>query len=152
MSEIKLHIYFWLIALTSFIFAITNFNSDAALDINVHDTYYIIPFFHLILLLSIVLAFTGFIYYLHFKFNIYLFKTLSKIHLVGTAVIFVVLILGFIYFKIKPSNPSFPLFDDLSYEIILYSLSFLVFSVLKIIFIFNSIFSTILYLLKKNNS
>lgn len=148
----KPHIYFWTIALIIFVIALFYYNSDITLDINVHDTYIVIAYFHLMILLSIFLAFIGLVYYLHYKFNVKLSRGLSKIHLVGTTGIFIVSMLGFTYFKLKPSNPNFPLFDDMSNEILLHSLSFLVFSVLQIIFIINSIFSTISHLLKRINS
>lgn len=145
----KAHIYFWIVALICFVISITFFDSDAALDINVHDTYFIIAYFHLISLLSTVLAFIGLIYYFHFKFDVNLNKILTKAHLVGSIVVLIVLMLGSLYFEIKPSNPNFPLFDDFSNEILLYSLSFLAFGALQIFFVLSSIFSTIRYFIKK---
>lgn len=65
---------FWLIGttifvllLTTLIFGIDGLTSDSTLDINVHDTYYVITNFHVILLLGVLVFFA-----------IYLVRTLRR--------------------------------------------------------------------------
>ena len=153
MKAVKPHICFWISALIICSLGLfTHSDKQANHAFNVHDTYYVISYFDLAFLFSIILLFIGLIYYLHFKFNIALIRTLSKIHLFGTIGVFIILIFDFLYFKIKAPNPNFPLFDNMSSQIPTYGLCILIFSILQVIFALNSIYSAISYIINKNNS
>ena len=59
-------------------------SEDAVLDINVHDTYYIIAYLHLATLISILFGIIGFGYWFVLKANGKLSKWLSLIHITLT--------------------------------------------------------------------
>ena len=78
----KEYIYFWLSALIIFILGLFTFSDkNAVIDINIHDTYYIIHIFHLITLISLLYFILGSIYWMFKKLKIPLIKNLSLIHL-----------------------------------------------------------------------
>ncbi len=56
-------------------------SGDAILDINVHDTYYIIAYLHLAILISILFGIIGIGYWLMLKANRKLSKCLNWAHL-----------------------------------------------------------------------
>ena len=98
---------------------------DAVLDINVHDTYYIIAYLHLAILISILFGIIGLGYWIMLKAKRKLSKWLTLLHVTLT---FAGLIL--IYSLLRSSSQSeFPIFDDQSYPN-----SLLTFSALLLIF------------------
>jgi len=78
----KPHVIFWgaipLLLLISFIRKIEM--ESSALDINIHDTYFVIAHSHFTLLVSVLIAFLGFIYFLSNKLKIILNVWLNLIH------------------------------------------------------------------------
>lgn len=60
------------------------FSKDATVDINVHDTYYVIANFHLATLISILFGIIGMGYWLMLKANRKLSKLLNLIHIIIT--------------------------------------------------------------------
>ena len=56
-------------------------NGDALLDINVHDTYFIISYFHLTILISFLFGIIGIAYWIMKKINIELSRWLNRVHL-----------------------------------------------------------------------
>lgn len=83
----KAHIYFWitatLIVLAGGIQRLVN-DGDATLDINVHDTYYIIYHWHIVILLAFLNFILGVAYWIFYKAQISLQKKLTKVHTVIT--------------------------------------------------------------------
>ncbi|MCL6295430.1 cbb3-type cytochrome c oxidase subunit I [Jejuia spongiicola] len=59
-------------------------NGEAALDINVHDTYYIIAYIHLAILISILFGIIGLGYWIMLETNRKLSKLLNLIHITLT--------------------------------------------------------------------
>ncbi|PXY46102.1 hypothetical protein DMB68_02625 [Flavobacterium hydrophilum] len=124
-KNIKVYHLFWLIAVI--ILLIGLFDPDSTLDINVHDTYFVIANLHVAIALFIFYFFNGFGYWSVEKvLKKQLQKYLTLIHttiLIGSFVIYWLVIL---YSKLFLSNPSFPLFDGsliinitLAYEFLL---------------------------------
>lgn len=110
----KVYLYFWSIALLLIAFSIYSYTiEDAVLDINVHDTYFIIHYSHILQLLAIIYAVLGFIYWLLNQLKVTLLKFLTLIHSIISILIIPIYILGYylidFFFK-----PKFPLFDDTS--------------------------------------
>ncbi|MBL1219203.1 MAG: hypothetical protein D8M59_17130 [Planctomycetes bacterium] len=60
------------------------FSGENLLDINLHDTYYIISFVEISYLISLLFLFIGLCYWVIFKFNKTLLISLSKIHILFT--------------------------------------------------------------------
>ncbi|MFD1162374.1 hypothetical protein [Hwangdonia seohaensis] len=85
MKFAKPHIYFWITALVIFIAGLFTFSDkNALIDINVHNTYFIIHLFHLISLLSFLYFIEGCIYWILKKLKVSLIYYLTQIHLFFT--------------------------------------------------------------------
>ncbi|SFZ91832.1 hypothetical protein SAMN05428642_102371 [Flaviramulus basaltis] len=148
MKLYKLYIYFWFTALTVLIIGLFYYNLEETIVINIYDTYFIIPSFHLTIFITFLLAFIGLIYFLHSKFEIPLFKFLSRIHtLVSISCIFLFYLSSFLKFKKKNDFPLFNQDNYLNHFIVSILITFIC---IQLIFIFNSLFSIILYYTKKN--
>lgn len=81
----KPHIYFWISALIIFIAGTFTYSDKKAfIDINIHDTYYIIHVFHLTSLIAAFYLTQGIIYWLLKKIKVPLLSYLTKIHLFCT--------------------------------------------------------------------
>lgn len=81
----KPHIYFWITALIIFIAGLFTFSDENALiDINVHDTYFILHLFHLISFISFLYFIEGSVYWVLKKLKISLIGYLTQIHLFFT--------------------------------------------------------------------
>jgi heme/copper-type cytochrome/quinol oxidase subunit 1 len=115
------------------------------LDINVHDTYFVIHNSHILQLLAIIYSFLGFIYWLFQKMNIKLVKPLTQLH-TSTSIIIIPLyficsyLLELLY---PPSN--FPLFDDTQNFQLLIAVITLIGLLAQLLIIFNIIISLIKY-------
>lgn len=125
-----------------FLISLFFYNSDDTIDINVYDTYFIIALSYLMILISIILSFIGFIYYLHFKFEIPQIKYLSKVHTVITIGCIAVYFIGSLF----QNKDDFPLFDNTfsfsSFLVLIVSIGV----VIQFVFIFNSLFSIAKYI------
>jgi hypothetical protein len=78
-QKIKIHYLFWLVSLI--ILLIGLYDMDGTLDINVHDTYFVIPHFDIAIILSIIYFIYGFGYWMvQEKFKKRLVKILTLIH------------------------------------------------------------------------
>ena len=110
MKNRSIHFYFWFV---SFFFLLLSFfyNNDEIIDINIHDTYFIIQNSHLYALLTVTYCFLGFIYYIFNLLKIRLFSNLTNIHSILTLGIVPVYFLGHFILK-SQKQPKFPLFDD----------------------------------------
>ena len=86
------HIIFLVFAVITFILG---FNANGGIDINIHDTYYVISNYHFATLISILFGIIGLIYLIVKKVNGKLSKRLNLIHVTLTfGGIFLILILN----------------------------------------------------------
>ncbi|QHI34919.1 hypothetical protein IMCC3317_02640 [Kordia antarctica] len=88
----KPHIIFLVFAIIAFS---VGFNADGGIDINIHDTYFVISNYHLTTLISIFFGIIGSIYWIMEKVNRKLSKRLNLIHIILTfGGIFLIIILN----------------------------------------------------------
>jgi len=86
------HIIFLVFAVITFILG---FNANGGIDINIHDTYYVISNYHFATLISILFGIIGLIYWIVKKVNGNLSKRLNLVHVTLTfGGIFLILILN----------------------------------------------------------
>lgn len=143
--------YFWLVSLFFLLLSIYYFNNDSVIDVNIHDTYFIIHNSHLCVLLTVTYFFFGFIYAIFKILKIRLFTILSKIHSILTLGMVPVYFLGYFILNIQ-KHSKLPLFDDslkLQWFITIIAVIFL-FS--QIILIFNIILSLLKHFSNKINN
>lgn len=130
-----------LLLFVSFIMYFFSFIWDKkeTLDINIHDTYYIIEFQNGFILLSLSFLTTGLFYLIFDYFKIQLFYFLSRIHIYGSLVI-----IGLFFFYLHKINSAedFQLFDSIDYNFRII-ISLLIFVFLQLIFAINLITSII---------
>lgn len=130
-----------LLLFVSFIMYFFSFIWDKkeTLDINIHDTYYIIEFQNGFILLSLSFLTTGLFYLIFDYFKIQLFYFLSRIHIYGSLVI-----IGLFFFYLHKINSTedFQLFDSIDYNFRII-ISLLIFVFLQLIFAINLITSII---------
>ena len=108
-KKIKIHYLFWIVSLI--ILLIGLYDMDGTFDINIHDTYYIIPHIYGAVLLSIVYFIYGFGYWLvQEKFKKRLVKILTIIHSVILTGSFLAYWVVIYYTRLFATN-NFPLFD-----------------------------------------
>ncbi len=97
------HIVFWIlipiILLTGFL------KPDKTLDINVHDTYFVIGLISLAVLISIIFGILGLGYWVVIKLKRRLVNWLTIIHLIITVISFCLIL--FIPFFLSDSNQDF---------------------------------------------
>ena len=143
----KPHIYFFITAFAFFISALFAYNSEEAIDINIHDTYFVIANSLLMTLIFIFYSFIGLIYYLHFKFDVPQIKFLTKTHTIITIGCVIIYFLGSLFL----TKNDFPLFEETfslhNFLIVIILLGMIV----QPIFIINSISSVIRNLLTKKH-
>lgn len=105
----KPYLIFWLIIPIVIIIGYINFHN--VIDVNIHDTYYIINYFHLTIIISLVLGIIGLIYFLSNLFRLNLLKRLTKIHILT---FFISLILIFLFNKLYKTNTSYDIISILN--------------------------------------
>ncbi len=117
LKKLKVYHYFWLTSAIIFIIGFWRQNSpDNVLDINVHDTYYVIANSHVSILLALCYLLLGSGYWLVQKvLKRKLINYLTLIHCVILFGGFIVYWLVYFYSNIIGKS-RFPLFDD--YELI----------------------------------
>lgn len=140
-NMLKKRLYFWLFA-TSIVLFVSSFfpNGESILDINVHDTYYVIEHRHLYFFLAIILLFFFIVYWLLEKVKVKLIGILSKLHIYGTLISIIGML--FPYGLIFKSTDS-PLHDDMQYVNISISICGLLFLLFQFLFIINIFVSII---------
>lgn len=120
-------------------------SKESTIDINIHDTYFVIANCHLFWIFSILMFFFFTIYFSFDKGRIILFRALYKIHILGTLIS--------IFFVFFPYNlifepTDFPLFDNMQYINVCITVSFLLFIFFQLLFIINIFVSIIKRLLR----
>ncbi len=123
---------------------------DAVIDINVHDTYFVIHNSHILQLIAFIYIFLGFIYWFFKRIKIKLTKNLTQLH---TSISILIIPLYFICSYLlellyPPSN--FPLFDDTQNFQLLITVITLIGLLAQLLFIFNIVISLIKYFTHKN--
>jgi len=92
------HIVFFVFAVITFMLG---FNANGGIDINIHDTYFVMSNYHFATLISILFGIIGLIYWIVKKVNGNLSKRLNLIHVTLTfGGIFLILILN----EFKPKS------------------------------------------------
>jgi cytochrome c oxidase subunit 1 len=124
---------------------------DSALDINVHDTYFVVAHFHLVMGISALYGMFAGIYHWYPKmFGRMLNKNLGYIHFWVTAVCAygVFFPMHFIGMAGLPrryyTNSNFPLFDDLANVNVIITIFALIGGVVQILYLYN-FFASIFY-------
>ncbi|KOP38447.1 hypothetical protein DBB36_12890 [Flavobacterium sp. WLB] len=112
-QKIKAYHLFWITATIILLIGIAGINNpDSTLDINVHDTYFVIAHIHIAVVLSLLYFLMGLGYWFIQKvFKKQLIKYLTAIHIVILIGSFISYWLLMLYFKLFPTD-AFPLFDD----------------------------------------
>jgi cytochrome c oxidase subunit 1 len=124
---------------------------DSTLDINVHDTYFVVAHFHLVMGISALYGmFAGIYHWFPKMFGRMMNKNLGYVHFWVTAVCAygVFFPMHFIGLAGLPrryySNTNFPLFDDLQNVNVLITIFALIGGVFQLVFLYN-FFSSIFY-------
>ena len=109
-KNIKVHYYFWLVSLIILLIGLYDMNET--FDINIYDTYYIIPHIYGAVILSIIYFVYGFGYWLiQEKLKKRLVKILTIIHSVILIGSFLTYWIVLYYTRLFATN-NFPLFDN----------------------------------------
>lgn len=130
-----------LFLLASILFLIVTFTVDKneTLDINIHDTYYIILFKDVSILLSLLFFALVIIYVVLDFFRIQLFSIFSSVHVYGSLIS--VLLIFYYFYKIQ-TEKDFQIFNTIDYNFRLF-FSMLLFLFLQVILIINLVASII---------
>lgn len=138
MKNLKLY---FLLLLLSIAFLIGGFLSkDETLDINVHDTYYVIAYNHLYYLISIVAFLFFLVYWIFDKIKFDLIKPFIIVHVSGT--LLSVLGLCFPYYLIFETS-EFPFFDNSDKINLCLTISAILFYVFQLVFLLNILITLI---------
>lgn len=136
----NLKLYFSLLLL-SIAFLIGGFlSTDEILDINVHDTYYVVAHSFVYWVYSVWLLLLFGIYGLFDLLKIKLNNLFSKGHIIGT--IISILGLSFPYYLIFPT-PDFPLFDENDKIQLCLTINAIFFFVFQLLFLLNILITLI---------
>jgi len=129
--------HYSLLILVSILFLILSSVGDKSetLDINIHDTYYVITFQHAYILLCLICFITGLIYLIS-EVKIHLLSILSLIHVYGS-----LFFLGMFFYYLGKINTS-SIFDSIDYNLRTI-ISLLIFVGLQLLFVFNLFISII---------
>lgn len=106
------------------------------LDINVHDTYYVIAYNQLANLSAFIFGIIGIVYWILLKSRIRLFKGLNFTHILLT---FGSLLFAYIYSLFKFSESEFPLFDETSKVLVIQTIALILVTLGQLIFFINVI-------------
>lgn len=109
----------------------------SALDIQMHDTYFVITSFHLGILLSIILALIGFLYWLVKEKR--LINWMTFIHVIVTLLTFLIIVLAGLSFKnlVQSDFGMFRVINQLIFVLVFVSI------VSQIVLLINLIISSI---------
>ena len=137
---------YFLLLLAVITFLILSFTVDKkeTLDINVHDTYYVITFQHAYILLCLIFFITGLIYFIFNFFKVQFNSILSLIHVYGSLIF-----LGMFFFYLAKINTS-SIFDSIDYNLRTI-ISLLIFAGLQLLFVFNILLKLSSFFLKSTS-
>ena len=152
MLKLKTHQYYWLSCFLLLILWVISYYSEDILDINVHDTYYVIHYTGIIEILFLLYASLGFIYLAFYKFNIKLITSLTIIHTVVSIGSVLIYFLGLKLINLFSPKTDFPLFNDLSNENVFVTILFLFAFIAQLLFILNILISSIKYAIQRTTS
>ena len=145
LKKAKYHHWFWVFSILylALVFVSKFIDYNTVLDINLHDTYYIVDYSQIQIITSLVFFLIGCIYWSFFKLKIPLIDSLSKIHTYITiGSVLILFLIRFITFT-NSETPNFPLYDkNPNHQLITILLSMLI-ATSQLIFILNLIISTI---------
>lgn len=123
---------------------------DSALDINVHDTYFVVAHFHIVMGLSAIFGmFAGIYHWFPKMYGRRMSKTLGYIHfwitfICAYGVFFPMHFLGMAGLPRRYyTNTAFPMFDDLADINILVSVFAIVGGFVQVVFLFNFFYSAV---------
>ncbi|PBJ14275.1 hypothetical protein [Flavobacterium sp. ACN6] len=128
-QKIKVYHLFWIVSILIIIIGIVQSNDpNAILDINIHDTYYVIANFDSTVFLSLCYFLMGFGYWLLQKvFKKQLVRFLTLIHSIILIGSFILYWIVFFYKPLYYRNDNFPLIEDLqSLNVVLVTELFLI--------------------------
>jgi heme/copper-type cytochrome/quinol oxidase subunit 1 len=109
----KIKVYHLFLLVASLILIIGLSELDSTFDINIHDTYFVVPSIYGTVILSLFYFLTGFIYWFTFEvLRKQLITSLTLIHSVILIGSFVCYWFVIFYSKLFLSNPTFQMFDD----------------------------------------
>lgn len=149
MKKINIYFYYWLVSIFFLILSAYWLNkNDAVIDINVHDTYFVIHNSHVSILLATIYAFFGLIYCIPRFTKIKLIISLTNIHSILTLGIIPIYFIG--YFSLSTRKHSqFPLFDDTSGLNAFSFIIWLIFLIAQFFLIFNLIINSVKLLINR---
>ncbi len=138
MKKVKLHFLFLVLPI---VFLIVGFlSTDETLDINVHDTYYVVAHSFVYWIYSICLFLLFGIYWLFELLKVNLNNLLSKVHIIGT----IISMLGLCFpYHFIFAIPKFPLFDDYEKINLCLTICAILFVLLQIVFLLNILITLI---------
>ncbi len=146
----NVYYYFWITAIVLITLSIYWLNfEDATLDINVHDTYYVIHNSHILQLIAFVYIFLGFIYWLFKKINIKLIKALTQLHTSISILIFPLYFICSYLLELLNPPSNFPLLDSTQNSQLLITIITLVGLLAQLLIVFNIIISLVKYFTHK---
>ena len=149
----KPYFYFWITSVVILIIGYIPFIyiGDSVLDINVHDTYFVISNRHISILLATYYFLIGLLYWF-FKFiKIPLLTILTKVHFLISIGIIPVYFIGH-YFLDSFNKSKYPLFDDTSQLMIFLTVLAIVFILAQILFILNLIIGLLKHFFNRNKA
>ena len=128
----KFKAYYLLLISSLILFMLGFLVGRETVDINLHDTYYVLTRNHLFWLISILLVLFFLIYLLFDKAKINFGHLFSKVHIFGT----LISVLGLLFpYSLIFSKAKFPLYDYSLYINLSMTISILVFLMFQILFI-----------------
>jgi heme/copper-type cytochrome/quinol oxidase subunit 1 len=141
--------HYFLLLLASILFLVLSLtiNKNEMMDINIHDTYYVITFQHAYILFSLILFITG-LNYLIFNFFKVQFNLILSLSHVYSSLVFIGLF--FYYLNRANSVKEFPLFDSIDYNSRTI-ISLLIFVGLQLLFVFNILLKLSSFFLKSTS-
>lgn len=138
MKKVKLH--FLLLVLPIVFLMVGFFSSDETLDINVHDTYYVVAHSFVFWIFSIYLFLLFGVYWLFELLKVNLNDLFSKVHIIGT----IISMLGLCFpYHFIFATPEFPLFDDSDKINLCITISAVLFFVFQLVFLLNILITLI---------
>ncbi len=107
----KPHFYLWIISLLVLLIGFISLGNDTTIDLNIHDSYYVIPSVYISLIISVIYFMLGTGYWLFIKMKRNLFQKLTYFHLIISVGSFVFYWMLILYHKIFISKQE-ELFND----------------------------------------